>query len=179
MSVKATWHWSTHINSRCVHFHLNSKKISFLCVTVTSYGNGWRKDVVNQCLEFGAQWEYLPVHLSFQAYLTEFLRTLSTDSCYSLFSAHHNPAEIQVLRTISINVWPGVFIPVPRTPFPSVLKQYFSGFFLLQFVWCLNAQESPYVWSFPFLRSLPSKQFQCWSDCSGCFKSWAVVDSCL
>nr|KAG5702234.1 hypothetical protein BaRGS_030589 [Batillaria attramentaria] len=39
-----------------------------------------------------------------QAYLTEFLQTLSTQACYSMFSAHHNPAEVQVLRTININV---------------------------------------------------------------------------
>ncbi|KAL8589419.1 hypothetical protein ACOMHN_021571 [Nucella lapillus] len=38
-----------------------------------------------------------------QAYLTEFLQTLSTDNCYGLFSAHHNPAEIDVLRCIHIN----------------------------------------------------------------------------
>ncbi|XP_076468794.1 importin-9-like [Babylonia areolata] len=42
--------------------------------------------------------------VNLQAYLTEFLQTLSTDNCYSLFSAHHNPAEVQVLRHISINV---------------------------------------------------------------------------
>ncbi|KAK7102594.1 importin-9-like [Littorina saxatilis] len=39
-----------------------------------------------------------------RAYLTEFLQTLSTENCYSLFTAHHNPAEVQVLRAININV---------------------------------------------------------------------------
>ncbi|PVD24404.1 hypothetical protein C0Q70_14886 [Pomacea canaliculata] len=39
-----------------------------------------------------------------QAYLTEFLQTLSTQVCYSMFSAHHNAAETQVLRAININL---------------------------------------------------------------------------
>lgn len=43
-----------------------------------------------------------------QAYLTEFLQTLSTQVCYSMFSAHHNAAETQVLRAININLWPSL-----------------------------------------------------------------------
>ena len=58
------------------------KKKSFICVTVTSYSNGWRKDVVNQCLEFGAQWEYLPVHfhfrLTWQSFYARYRRTAAT-----------------------------------------------------------------------------------------------------
>ncbi|XP_059148600.1 importin-9-like [Physella acuta] len=38
-----------------------------------------------------------------QAYLTEFLQSLSSQPCYSMFSQHHNPSERQVLKTININ----------------------------------------------------------------------------
>ncbi|CAL1541790.1 unnamed protein product [Lymnaea stagnalis] len=38
-----------------------------------------------------------------QTYLTEFLQSLSTQPCYSMFSQHHNQSERQVLQTININ----------------------------------------------------------------------------
>ncbi|GFO07409.1 importin-9 [Plakobranchus ocellatus] len=38
-----------------------------------------------------------------QTYLTEFLQSLSSQPCYSMFSQHHNESERQVLHTININ----------------------------------------------------------------------------
>ncbi|KAH9510177.1 Importin 9 [Bulinus truncatus] len=38
-----------------------------------------------------------------QIYLTEFLQSLSTQPCYSMFSQHHNQSERQVLYTINIH----------------------------------------------------------------------------
>jgi len=38
-----------------------------------------------------------------QAYLTEFLQSLASQPCYSMFCQHHNASEIQVLQTININ----------------------------------------------------------------------------
>ncbi|RUS86218.1 hypothetical protein EGW08_006013, partial [Elysia chlorotica] len=38
-----------------------------------------------------------------QTYLTEFLQSLSSQPCYSMFSQHHNESERQVLQTININ----------------------------------------------------------------------------
>ncbi|KAK2163574.1 hypothetical protein LSH36_77g04009 [Paralvinella palmiformis] len=40
--------------------------------------------------------------IDLQAYLTEFLQSLSRHHCYSMFSQHHNDNERQVLRTIGI-----------------------------------------------------------------------------
>ena len=40
----------------------------------------------------------------FQGYITEFLRSLSQQPCYTMFSQHHNDSEKQVLRTIGIHV---------------------------------------------------------------------------
>ncbi|XP_052680706.1 importin-9-like [Crassostrea angulata] len=42
--------------------------------------------------------------IDLQAYLTEFLQSLSQQACYSTFSSHHNDSEKHVLRTININV---------------------------------------------------------------------------
>lgn len=42
--------------------------------------------------------------IDLQAYLTEFLQSLSRHQCYSMFSQHHNDNERQVLRTIGIQV---------------------------------------------------------------------------
>ncbi|XP_069141482.1 importin-9-like isoform X2 [Argopecten irradians] len=41
--------------------------------------------------------------IDLQAYLTEFLQSLSQQPCYSMFTAHHSESEKQVLRTISVN----------------------------------------------------------------------------
>uniref|UniRef100_K1PFS0 Importin-9 n=1 Tax=Magallana gigas TaxID=29159 RepID=K1PFS0_MAGGI len=41
--------------------------------------------------------------IDLQAYLTEFLQSLSQQACYSTFSSHHNDSEKHVLRTININ----------------------------------------------------------------------------
>lgn len=38
-----------------------------------------------------------------QTYLTEFLQSLSSQPCYSMFSQHHNESERQVLQAININ----------------------------------------------------------------------------
>ena len=43
-------------------------------------------------------------NFSFQAYLTEFLQSLSQQPFYELFKAHHSDAEKQVLRTVNIAV---------------------------------------------------------------------------
>uniref|UniRef100_A0A8W8MPD4 Uncharacterized protein n=1 Tax=Magallana gigas TaxID=29159 RepID=A0A8W8MPD4_MAGGI len=42
--------------------------------------------------------------IDLQAYLTEFLQSLSQQACYSTFSSHHNDSEKHFLRTIYINV---------------------------------------------------------------------------
>lgn len=42
--------------------------------------------------------------IDLQAYLTEFLQSLSQQACYSTFSSHHNDSEKHVLRTINNNV---------------------------------------------------------------------------
>ncbi|GFR73520.1 importin-9 [Elysia marginata] len=39
-----------------------------------------------------------------QTYLTEFLQSLSSQPCYSMFSQHHNESERQVLQAIKINI---------------------------------------------------------------------------
>ncbi|XP_071133365.1 importin-9-like [Mytilus edulis] len=42
--------------------------------------------------------------IDLQAYLTEFIQSLSQQPCYAMFCAHHNEAEKCVLRTINIPV---------------------------------------------------------------------------
>jgi hypothetical protein len=39
-----------------------------------------------------------------QAYLVEFLQTLSQQSCYPMFSQHHNDSERQILNMVGIRV---------------------------------------------------------------------------
>lgn len=43
-------------------------------------------------------------HINIQNFLTQFLHTLSQQSCYNTFMQHHTPQEKQVLSSIGISI---------------------------------------------------------------------------